>query len=384
MTGLVVLDVFISLVFIYLLYSLFAMTVIEAITTSFSSRAKNLITGIDRLLADDQQSNSINHTVLNLFYVKTDNPLTKAFYKHPSIKYLGHKGINSKPSYISKDRFASTLFDLLKQGSYLDEVDNISATLGMIPEYDSSGLVARIKRTEEELKALGQSPDPDKISLESLTEELNFLKEELFQRNNKEHPWEIEGFSLGDETKYQLKTLWKNAANDKAKFRALMENWYDDQMDRIAGWYKRKLTLLTFFVGLIIAGLFNVDTIKLTTDLSKNDDMRALLVDSAKSHIAENPEGGTTATLDSQMKYIDSLNTTLSKYNAVLGASKDDDYTFWTYLGWLITAFAISLGAPFWFDILNKLMKVRNSVQIPVNTASASTSSESKSTNVVG
>lgn len=102
MTGLAVLDVFISLVFLYLLYSLFAMTIIEAITSSFSSRSKNLITGIDRLLADDPQSNRINHTFLNLFWVKTINPLTRAFYKHPSIKYLGSKGINSKPSYIER------------------------------------------------------------------------------------------------------------------------------------------------------------------------------------------------------------------------------------------------------------------------------------------
>src|SRR5690606_36578879 len=102
MTSLAVLDVFISLVFIYLLYSLLAMTLIESITTCFSSSSKNLVTGIDRLLADDQQSNRLNHTFFNLFWVKTTYPLTKAFYAHPSIKYLGHQGVNSKPSYIPK------------------------------------------------------------------------------------------------------------------------------------------------------------------------------------------------------------------------------------------------------------------------------------------
>lgn len=112
--------------------------------------------------------------------------------------------------------------------------------------------------------------------------------------------------------------------------------------------------------------------------------MRTLLVESAKTHLAENPEGGTTSSFDAQRKYLDSLNITLSSYNDVLGASKEEDYTFWTFLGWLITAFAISLGAPFWFDLLNKLMKVRNSVQIPVNTAPASLTSESTTTNVVG
>ena len=36
-------------------------------------------------------------------------------------------------------------------------------------------------------------------------------------------------------------------------------------------------------------------------------------------------------------------------------------------LGWVITALALSLGAPFWFDLLNKLMKLRGSVATPTS-----------------
>lgn len=372
MTGLAVLDVFISLVFLYLLYSLFAMTIIETITSSFGSRSKNLITGIDRLLADDQQSNVVNHTFLNLFWVKTINPLTRAFYKHPSIKYLGHKGINSKPSYISKDRFGSTLIDLLGKGAYLDDIHNISATLGIIPEYDSSKLASDIRIFEQELAETTKSATADKGEIESITEKLDYLKQELFQRTNKEHPWEIEGLSIGTETKYQLKNLWQQAANDKEKFKALIENWYEDQMDRIAGWYKRKLTFLTFILGFIIAGLFNVDTVGLTTELVRNEEMRTMLVDGAKTFMANSPDGIRSGSFNEQRKYIDSVNMEMSKYNYVLGVSKETKFTGWTILGWLITAFAISLGAPFWFDLLNKLMQVRNSVKIPISSAKSS------------
>jgi hypothetical protein len=31
--------------------------------------------------------------------------------------------------------------------------------------------------------------------------------------------------------------------------------------------------------------------------------------------------------------------------------------------GWLLTALAVSLGAPFWFDTLNKIMVVRSTVK---------------------
>jgi len=35
----------------------------------------------------------------------------------------------------------------------------------------------------------------------------------------------------------------------------------------------------------------------------------------------------------------------------------------WHWLGWLITALALSLGAPFWFDMLNKFIVVRSTVK---------------------
>lgn len=39
------------------------------------------------------------------------------------------------------------------------------------------------------------------------------------------------------------------------------------------------------------------------------------------------------------------------------------DQFYWHSLGWLITALAISLGAPFWFDLLNKFIVVRSTVK---------------------
>jgi hypothetical protein len=37
------------------------------------------------------------------------------------------------------------------------------------------------------------------------------------------------------------------------------------------------------------------------------------------------------------------------------------DHSIWiTILGWLITAVALSAGAPFWFDMLKRLVNIRN------------------------
>ena len=48
-------------------------------------------------------------------------------------------------------------------------------------------------------------------------------------------------------------------------------------------------------------------------------------------------------------------------------------FDFWAYwdrfsfhfFGWLITAIAATLGAPFWFDILNKIMSIRSAGKAP-------------------
>ncbi|WBL41207.1 hypothetical protein PBT90_10610 [Algoriphagus halophytocola] len=377
MTGLAVLDIFISLVFVYLLYSLLAMTVIEAITSTFSSRAKNLITGIDRLLADDQQSKRINHTMLNLFWVDTINPLTKAFYAHPSIKYLGHKGLNSKPSYIAKDRFASTLVDLLKKGKYLDDVDNIAATLELIPKFDHTELESKIEILEKDLLDLKQSESPDKFEIEALVDEIDHLRSDLYKRTSSDFEWEIDGLSIGTETRYQLNLLWAEAANDIEKFKALIENWYDDQMDRITGWFKRKLRFFTFVIGLLLAFLFQVDTIELAEKLTVNEELRELYVEGAKEFIAKNPQGIDSAGAINTKDFIAQFDTLLKAHSQTLSTRKsttdisipwfdtENSRKILQWLGFLITAFAISLGAPFWFDMLNKLMKVRNSIQIP-------------------
>jgi hypothetical protein len=47
-------------------------------------------------------------------------------------------------------------------------------------------------------------------------------------------------------------------------------------------------------------------------------------------------------------------------------------------MGWLITAMAISLGASFWYDLLNKLLKLRGTAGVtqPEKTEGPSSPSE--------
>jgi len=42
-------------------------------------------------------------------------------------------------------------------------------------------------------------------------------------------------------------------------------------------------------------------------------------------------------------------------------------------LGWLLTMIAVSLGAPFWFDMLNKIINIRNAGTKPATSDSQPT-----------
>jgi hypothetical protein len=69
------------------------------------------------------------------------------------------------------------------------------------------------------------------------------------------------------------------------------------------------------------------------------------------------------------------INTDIVKANDILAlgwkTNKGESFNFGSLLrsvlGWIITALAISLGAPFWYDLLNKFMKLRSSVATPTS-----------------
>lgn len=53
-------------------------------------------------------------------------------------------------------------------------------------------------------------------------------------------------------------------------------------MDRVNGWYKRKIGLFLFWIGFIICIAGNVDTFKIVTALTKNEAYKKELVTHAQ------------------------------------------------------------------------------------------------------
>ena len=210
---------------------------------------------------------------------------------------------------------------------------------------------------------------------------------------------------INPETLTYLKSLWTDANGDVEKYKSMLEQWFDDTMEHVSGWYKKKIQLILFCIGLFLAVFFNIDTISIADKLSHDPKLAEQLANNASLYMQTHEELGNqlrvnavkqadsaiakntiNAKLDSIGEYIviqsdkliDSANvmikTDIANSNQLLGLGWKctganeinkicigENFHWWSIIGWLITALALSLGAPFWFDLLNKIIKLRNS-----------------------
>ena len=165
--------------------------------------------------------------------------------------------------------------------------------------------------------------------------------------------------NLPESLQRTLTTLLEESQHDVERLKTQIEIWFNNGMDRASGWYKRKTQWIQFFLGLCLVIFLNVDSVRIGRTLfAINSPLRGSLVESAKSFVVQ--PGGTNRPIKDVVEAI-------STVSLPIGWSefpKPDQLPI-VLLGWLITAFAVSLGAPFWFDLLNKFVNVRASGKAP-------------------
>lgn len=413
MLGNIALDVVIGLVFVYLLYSLYATVIMEMISSFLGLRGKNLAYALRRMLMDEKKySNSffarVSRTFTSFIQISgratnlTNSNLYDKFFDQRSIKYLCSGGVNNKPSYLTPESFSKGILEVIK------------------------------------------TKDPDLNTLTNILNGLDALPE--------------------SEAKKHIESLLADANNDVMKFKILLEEWFNSTMDRASGWYKRSVQMILFITGLVLAILFNVDTIAVIKKLSTDREAREQLVKMATDFSRNNAELVNTVTnntatpadsvtpsqqqilnrLEALSDIKETLNQDIEKSQNILASSwnissplhfadtkkdqlhKDSVQVHYTscglnlyltvhksvdqdvlrsmevvktgsktatintfyyklsvvfsrshFWGYFFTALAISLGSPFWFDLLNKLVKLKTS-------KSAAAAEESKQATVSG
>ena len=301
-----ILEVIIGLVFLYLLFSLLATFVNEIISTFFKFRATQLKKAIKNMMDNDAEEG---------------RKLFDKFHKHPLIQSFVKKKGKGFPSYIEPKKFANVIVEIYEEEKISKTKDEIKETIAKLPEH-------------------------------------NYLRHILLNYIEK--------------------------GEDKAEeLQKSIEDWFNSVMERTSGWYNRYIKVWTLAIAFVIALLFNFDTIHVYQRLSKDSKVRKELVKYAEDNIDKYAEYLKIDTTDNRtdsllLEKMDSLKKgidviideeiTSIEQMAGIGWNQSDSKTkiekpvkFWflKIIGWIITALAISLGAPFWFDLLNKVMKLR-------------------------
>jgi hypothetical protein len=237
------------------------------------------------------------------------NGLASQLFAHPLIQATAPEG--QKPSYISARMFAAALLDLVAPAD------------------------ASQPRTIESLRA-GVSQIPDAKLRATLLNMIN------------------------------------SACGDVDTARLKIEHWFDDTMGRVTGWYKRMAQKIIFVAGLLLCAAVNADTLMIVRELWNDQALRSAMVAQAGQKVQSTSpaeslnQGGSLRQLADEIRDID---------KPPIGWSRDSkDIRIWPgaledqalkVLGILLTSFAIVLGAPFWFDMLNNVINLRLSGNPP-------------------
>lgn len=116
-----------------------------------------------------------------------------------------------------------------------------------------------------------------------------------------------------------------------------MEKWFKDSMERLSGLYKRRTYVSLLMISMAISLLFGLDSFRVARNLYQDQPLRQSLANNARTAV-------------------DSGKVTVPELP--LGWRNREDL-LWFVPGCFITALALTLGAPFWFDLLGRLTNLR-------------------------
>ncbi len=340
MFGSDILEAAIGMVFLFLFMSTIASALREAFEAFLKERSVFLERGLGEMLR-----------------ISDKKTLVDQFYKHPLISslYKGRRGEDGVilPSYIPKESFSLALLDL----------------------------------------TAGASEAGDLLSVTDLKSKLLLAKP----------PNDVQRVLL---------TALSAAGDDLADVRKHLETWYDGTMDRVTGWYARRSAVFLFVFGFGAAVALNVDSITVAKSLLVDRPLRQAVVAEAEGYVqrtsprppktqdqaragqAADAQPTASATADGKPpKSFEELRTEFNEIGFPTGwtiangwlypapqacvrdtaAAYQCDTKGWylvaawalSLMGWLVTAIAIMLGAPFWFDLLNKLVSLRSALKPP-------------------
>lgn len=314
----VVLDVAIGLIFVFVLVSSLCSAIREGIEAWLKTRASYLEYSIRQLLRDPD-----GLTITKDFF---QHPLIRALYRgdYPTAPQAKEPGPwrsgRGLPSYIPARTFVLALLDLAARGP-VEPAHKSDSAAGTTSETGVSGSTG--------------------VTFESLRQGIRTLDNPPLER--------------------ALQAALDAAAGDLNRARKYLEAWYDDAMERASGWYRRSTQWVLLGIAIVVVCTLNINAIRIAEHLYHDPAARSLAVASVS-----NPD---ERTYEQAKADLEALNLPLgwgqgwNWYRAEGRAPRGFDP--WSdliapVLGLLITATAALFGAPFWFDLANRLGNLRS------------------------
>ena len=131
--------------------------------------------------------------------------------------------------------------------------------------------------------------------------------------------------------------------NSRGAVQTSLEKWFNDSMERVSGGYKRKTYRTLLFISLFVSFAFGVDTFRLANELYRNGALQQAMVTRAQASVQKSSDPA-------------KADVSLSGLNVPIGWQNAEPFAVF---GCIVTAFALTLGSPFWFDLLGRLVNLR-------------------------
>ena len=314
------LDILLGLSVVMLMVSLIVTVLTETMTSLLQMRGKHLLEGVIGLL--QQVDRDVPDHVVNA--------IATAILTHPLIRSKGSRF----GTVIHREELTKLVLELAA-----DE-----GPQRLEPEI-LTGLRALLQRNG--------IADPEK-TLENVRSVA--LQLELF------HP------EIPNNLRYS--TAFLQEAN--SRFLAKIHGWFDQTIDRVSDRFTRATRIVTFCGSLLIALLLQLDTAQLVNRLSEDSNLRGELVKRAVSidgkdampRLDKSPQALVPELSDPDRERLrqlaqDDIIEFPTSLRAWTGRWTRDNF-FMKFVGIVLTATLLSLGAPFWYSALKNMIRLRS------------------------
>lgn len=321
-------------------------------------------------LSDRQERLTDIMAVINHSFQSQEISLDSAFKKivKQFLGYLSHlkqpETVNHIPDIPAKQAFIAALQGLKKE-IYLDQGQVIWLDS---PHADVNDVIRAYRHIAQLHQEFKSDWDTLQTKLEGLeTPVYRKIKQILAQQDRTQAQKFLEIVeNLPQQLLNSFVAIAEKAAATKGDIEGELKNfgeevgqWFDRGMARASGVYKRNAKGIAFLVGLGVAISANADTFHIVEQLSLNTDLRQAIVNNAVN--VDSLEA--VAEVETKLKSVP-VPLGWEKINLEKQAQSRARWETLGYgkqaLGWVVSAIAIAMGAPFWFDILGKLIRVRN------------------------